>query len=235
VSVDVVHVGLGVAAVGASALVSRWAPRAADELGPGRRVALTFIAIVGGTLAAKAPFVLADPSSWSRHDAWFTDGRTVLLGLAGGYLSVEAGKLALGIGSRTGDPYAAPVAAAIAVGRLACFWSGCCAGIPVWWGADFGDGVPRHPTQLYEAAFHGVATAVLLIAGRRAWWPTTLFQRYLLAYAAFRFATEWLRGEPTWAGLTWYQWASLGIGAAMLAVLRSRGASARPAGAAPAA
>lgn len=112
----------------------------------------------------------------------------------------------------------------MAVGRLSCFHSGCCGGIPtdLPWGLDLGDGVPRHPTQLYEAAFHAVAAGLLLVAGRRRWWPTGLFQLYLFGYAAFRFATEPLRGEPTYAALTLYQWAALGIAAAMVGVLSRR-------------
>lgn len=227
-SVDAVHVAIVTGGLALGWLVRRsLGPARADRRG----AALGFVGLVGGTMAAKAPFVLADPASWTRHDAWFADGRTLLLGLAGGYLAVEAGKLALGVRGSTGDGFAAPVATAVAVGRWSCFHSGCCAGIPTGlpWGVDFGDGVPRHPTQLYESAFHAAAAAALLVAGRRGWWPSGLFQSYLLAYAGFRFATEALRGEPLVAGLTAYQWASLAIGAAMAGVLWTRRRAAAPA------
>jgi phosphatidylglycerol---prolipoprotein diacylglyceryl transferase len=48
------------------------------------------------------------------------------------------------------------LAAAIAVGRLGCFFSGIedrTYGTPtdLPWGYDFGDGILRHPVELYEA------------------------------------------------------------------------------------
>jgi phosphatidylglycerol:prolipoprotein diacylglycerol transferase len=224
-SVDLVHVGIVAASVAVGAAVRRRVPRPeAAAHGPGTSALLAAAAVAGGTLAAKAPFVLADPASWTRHDAWLTDGRTLLWGLAGGYVTVEGAKRALGVTARTGDGFAAPVAAAVAGGRLSCFWSGCCGGIPtdVPWAVAGPDGVPRHPTQLYESAFHALAAAALLGAGRRGWLRTALFQAYLLAYCGFRFVTEPWRGEPAVAGLTLYQWSALAIGAGCAAVLAAR-------------
>jgi phosphatidylglycerol:prolipoprotein diacylglycerol transferase len=223
-SVDLVHVGIVATGLALGGVVRRALVAQTPAATGARGAFLGAVGLVGGTMAAKAPFVLADPASWTRHDAWFTDGRTLLLGLAGGYLAVEAGKRALGVRDSTGDGFAAPVATAVAVGRLSCFHSGCCSGVPTGlpWGVDFGDGVPRHPTQLYEAAFHALAAIALVAAGRGRWWPSGLFQLYLLAYAGFRFASEPLRGEPLVAGLTLYQWAALPIGAAMAAVSWSR-------------
>lgn len=45
----------------------------------------------------------------------------------------------------------------MAVGRLGCFFAGLpdyTYGVPtdLPWGVNFGDGVPRHPVQLYESA-----------------------------------------------------------------------------------
>ena len=41
---------------------------------------------------------------------------------------------------------------------------------------------------------------------------------YLIAYAVFRFLTEYIRPEPVWAlGLTFYQWVCM-LGAVALAV-----------------
>ena len=80
------------------------------------------------------------------------------------------------------------------------------------WGVDFGDGLRRHPTQLYESAFH---------LPRRSSWPGSaaggllrgqLIKLYIIAYLVYRFLTEFIRPEPVLAfGLTGYQWACLAL------------------------
>jgi prolipoprotein diacylglyceryltransferase len=55
--------------------------------------------------------------------------------------------------------------------------------------------------------------------------PNHRLQFYLIAYASFRFATEFVRPEPVYAvGLTYYQWASavLAVGLAIQWWLESR-------------
>jgi hypothetical protein len=43
--------------------------------------------------------------------------------------------------------------------------------------------------------------------------PRQRLKLYLIAYAAYRFATEFIRPEPAWGlGLTFYQWAALALG-----------------------
>jgi phosphatidylglycerol:prolipoprotein diacylglycerol transferase len=132
-------------------------------LSAGQRFAIGLAAFCGGMLGAKLPFVLLDWEGFLSGTAWFESGKTLVLGLVGGYFGVVAIKWALGIEVKTGDSFAAPVAAAIAVGRLACFVGGCCFGTPTQlpWGVDFGDGIRRHPTQLYEFAFHAICAVIL--------------------------------------------------------------------------
>ncbi len=172
------------------------------------RARVAFAAVVGGAISAKLPFILRDPEALGSLWSWFMDGRTITWGMAGGYLSVELTKWAYGIKGRTGDAFAAPLAAAVAVGRLGCYRAGCCFGLPssAAWAVDFGDGVLRHPTQLYEVAFHAVACVALLWVGRRGWLRYQRVKVYLIAYMGYRFVTEWLRPEPAevW-GLTFYQ------------------------------
>src|SRR5206468_3143555 len=116
------------AAVATGVAVSRL-QRWRSPLPPGQRVALGLAAFAGGMLGAKLPFVLADMEGLLSGAAWFDSGKTLLFGLAGGYGAVEAAKWALDIRAKTGDGFAAPVAAAVAVGRLACFSAGCCYGV----------------------------------------------------------------------------------------------------------
>jgi phosphatidylglycerol:prolipoprotein diacylglycerol transferase len=115
---------------------------------------------------------------------------------------------------KTGDSLAVPVAAAVAVGRLACFAGGCCFGTETTlpWGIVFGDGGPRHPAQLYESAFHSAAAIGLGLLFRRELLRGQLIKLYIIGYLLFRFATEFIRPEPVlFGGLTGYQLAALAL------------------------
>jgi uncharacterized radical SAM superfamily Fe-S cluster-containing enzyme len=166
----------------------------------------------GGMIGAKLPFVLADWDGFLSGTAWFSDGKTILSGLVGGYLGAELTEWALDIRTKMCDVFAVPLAAGIGIGRLACFHAGCCHGTETRlpWAVDFGDGVLRHPTQLYESAFHLTAAVVLWQLQRRGMFRGHLVRLYLVAYFVYRFATEFIRPEETlWLGLTGYQLATL--------------------------
>jgi phosphatidylglycerol:prolipoprotein diacylglycerol transferase len=119
---------------------------------------------------------------------------------------------------KTGDTFAVPVAVAVAIGRVACFVGGCCYGTPTSlpWGVVFPtarDGVPRHPTQLYEAAFHLSLAGVLFALQQRGMFRGQLIKLYILIYLAYRFITEFIRPEARLIGgvLTGYQLAALAL------------------------
>lgn len=201
-----------VLAVVVGSVVKRALPGPPSGLSRAQNAGVLFGAIVGGTVAAKLPFVFGDWQALLSGAAWLENGRTLTLGLLGGYLGVEIAKLSLGIETKTGDALAAPLAATIGIGRIACFVGGCCFGRPttVPWGHDFGDHVIRHPTQLYEACFHLVAALVLVRLARTELLRRQRIKLYLVAYFVFRFFTEWLRPEPTFAAsLTLYQWTAV--------------------------
>jgi phosphatidylglycerol:prolipoprotein diacylglycerol transferase len=172
-------------------------------------------AFCGCMIGAKLPFVLADWDGMVSGHAWFSDGKTIMCGLVGGYLGVELAKWALDIRTKTGDSFAMPVAAAVAIGRIGCFQAGCCFGrhsaLP--WAVSFplsGDTLPRHPTQLYESIFHATAAVVLFILWQGGLLRGQLIKLYIISYLGYRFFTEWIRPEPqVWWSLTVYQWAAL--------------------------
>ena len=179
-----------------------------------QRLGIALGAFCGAMIGAKLPFVLADWEGLKSGLAWFDGGKTIVLGLVGGYFGVELAKWSLAIRVKTGDSFAVPVPAAVAIGRLGCFVGGCCYGrqTSLPWGVNFGDGLRRHPTQLYEAAFH--ATMALVLAGmrRRGMFRGQLIKLYIIAYLIYRFFTEFLRPEPViFAGLTGYQWAAVAL------------------------
>ncbi len=192
-----------------------------------QRAGLAFTAFVGTMLGAKVPFLLE--LGWMGlldGRVWFADGKTILGGIFGGYLAIELVKPWLGIRVSTGDSFALPVAVAVLFGRIGCFIAGCCFGTVTTlpWGVAFplaGDeaGVYRHPTQIYESIFHGLAILVLIVAHRRNWIPGHQLKAYLLVYLLYRFLTEWIRPETRLGfGLTLYQLACVLIAIVLIAL-----------------
>jgi phosphatidylglycerol---prolipoprotein diacylglyceryl transferase len=169
----------------------------------------------GAMIGAKLPFVLTDWAGLVSGMAWLSDGKTIMCGIVGGYFGVELAKWTLDIRVKTGDTFAVPVAVGVAIGRVACFFGGCCYGTPTSlpWGVCFshaGDTLPRHPTQLYEAAFHFTMAGLLWSLQQRKLFKGQLIKLYILLYLGYRFFTEFIRPEPqVFAGLTGYQWAAL--------------------------
>ena len=109
----------------------------------------------------------------------------------------------------TCDVFAPGVALGHAIGRLGCFFAGCCYGRPTTlpWGIVFSDpfaasyvgtplGVPLHPTQLYEAGAELVILALLLLSERRGRpFAGRTFWIYTLLYGISRFIIEFFRGD----------------------------------------
>jgi phosphatidylglycerol:prolipoprotein diacylglycerol transferase len=146
---------------------------------------------------------------------WLTTGsggKSVLGGVAGGYLAVVLYKRYLGVRRPTGDLFAVALSAGEAVGRFGCFVGGCCYGVPtaVSW-AVYQHGAWRHPTQLYLALLSLLILTVLLWIEFRAPLPENglLYVQGTL-YAVGRFLVEFFReGTPFALGLTAAQWACL--------------------------
>jgi len=202
-------------AVGAGIVLSRRSQRDI-ALSTQERLAVGMGAFCGAMIGAKLRFVLSDWEGLLSGMAWFSNGKAILCGLVGGYFGVEIAKWMMGIRVKTGDTFAVPVAVAVGIGRVACFIGGCCYGTPTSlpWGVVFPaiDTVPRHPTQLYEAAFHLSIAGVLCELQSRRLFRGQLIKLYILSYLVYRFATEFIRPEARlWQGLTGYQWAALAL------------------------
>jgi prolipoprotein diacylglyceryltransferase len=207
-------------ALGAFLLVRSVLPKESSplsRLGLRQRFFLATAAFFGGAISAKIPFVLASLGKSNGWMAWTADGKTLTGGLVGAYLSVEMVKVFLGIRIKTGDSFALPLAVALAIGRMGCFFNGCCHGVAtnMPWGVDFKGSGPLHPTQLYEVLFHGSMALVLWYLTATKQLITHRLQFYLILYCIYRFITETIRPEPNFAlGLSIFQWTMLifGIG-----------------------
>src|SRR5256885_1465610 len=74
------------------------------------------------------------------------------------------------------------------------------------WCVTFGDGVCRHPTQIYESLFHAVWAVILVRLTQRDLLRYQRLKLYLIAYCVYRFLIEFIRTEPKWLGdFTYYQ------------------------------
>ncbi len=134
-------------------------------------------------------------------------GKTIVGGLAGGWLGVEIAKHFTGIKQSTGDRFVFPILLGLAIGRVGCFLEGLpdhtygiATSLP--WGVDFGDGIPRHPTQLYEIGYCIVMMAVFLFYLQKPRTPGRMFQWFVFSYFTWRFLIEFIKPRETYFGLS---------------------------------
>ncbi len=186
-------------------------------------------AFTGGAVGSKLLYWLEDPQlAWLHHRdvAYLIGGKTIVGGLLGGLFAVEAMKRYIGLHQSTGDLLAIPIAVGIAIGRIGCFLTGLADntyGTPTSlpWGVDFGDGIRRHPTQLYEIAYLIVLIAILARIQRSIGTPAAndqrpttvfrpgdVFKAFMVGYLAFRLFGDFIKPYPALAfGLGAIQWA----------------------------
>jgi len=163
-------------------------------------------------------------------------GKTIVGGLLGGWIAVEIAKRVKSIHSRTGDLFAVPLCIGIAIGRIGCFLAGLADdtfGIHTFlpWGVDFGDGIPRHPTQFYEILFLTLLALALHRYDRRPHPEGATFRLFLAAYLAWRLAIDFIKPQPLHYGLNLIQWACIGslfaLAPSIVELLQSQESTAR--------
>jgi len=131
-------------------------------------------------------------------------GKSVLGGLVAAVMVAELFKWRHGIKGSTGVAWVPSLAIGLVVGRWGCFLAGLpdyTYGIPtdLPWGYDFGDGVSRHPVQLYES-FSMAIFFVLFTLGARRRCPFLMqngFYLFAFYYGMQRFLWEFLKPYPT--------------------------------------
>lgn len=206
--------------------------RHGDTLNDSNRATVLVAAILGAALGSKLLHHLASPSEfmqqlellgWNGIGRYLMGGKTIVGALLGGWWAVEWVKKRAAVTSRSGDLFAFPLAIGIIIGRLGCLFAGPgddTLGVATtsWMGIDFGDGILRHPTPLYEIIAM-CALAILLQKHQRAQLanrPWTYFQRtgdafrlFLLSYLALRLFLDFLKPYEVFLGLRIIQWACL--------------------------
>jgi phosphatidylglycerol:prolipoprotein diacylglycerol transferase len=155
-----------------------------------------------------------------------SSGKTIVGGLLGGWIGVEIAKRLAGIRVNTGDILAVPICCGIAIGRVGCFLAGLSDdtyGLPTRlpWGINFGDGVYRHPTQLYEVLFVSILGFVLWKRMALPYRNGNIFRIFLASYLMFRIAVDFLKPGRLELGMTIIQWACC-LGLIVLLLVWSR-------------
>jgi prolipoprotein diacylglyceryltransferase len=140
-------------------------------------------------------------------------GKTIVGGLLGGWLGVEIAKRINGIRRRTGDLFALPLCVGIAVGRVGCFIAGLAddtygkpTSLP--WAVNLGDGIGRHPVQIYEILF--LVLVGFVVSTQRKLPEGARFRIFLASYLAWRLAIDFLKPQPLIHGLNLIQWSCIG-------------------------
>lgn len=158
--------------------------------------------VIGAALGA---YAIGTLNTWVSGQ--FMPARSIEGALLGGVIAVEVYKFANGMSGRTGARFAAPLAAGIAIGRIGCFLAGLedftygtATSLP--WGVDFGDGVRRHPVQLYESLAMAVFFVAYLVAFARndRFIIANGFSLFVAYYAVQRFVWEFIKPYSTILG-----------------------------------
>lgn len=133
------------------------------EVGP--VLAVSLLAIVAGLIGAKAWYAVLHPEESIIKPGWAVDGFLVVMPVVGA-IGLMVADLPIG---RVLDATTPGLFFAVAIGRVGCFVTGCCAGQPTgsrWgiWSSDRRIGTRRIPVQLLESAtglLLGIATLPL--------------------------------------------------------------------------
>ena len=205
-------------------LKKRWnTPRFSLETNGWLLLGCIFGALIGAKVLA---WTEAPEYYWQLRNSplfWY-GGKTIVGGLLGGWIGIEIAKKFNRITVSTGDVCVFPLIMGMAIGRVGCFVTGledntCGLATRLPWGVDFGDGIPRHPAQIYEIFFLVVLALILGCARARLRPDGSLFRWFVAGYLGFRFLMEFIKPRvASFFGLSSIQWACL-IGIVVCTVL----------------
>jgi hypothetical protein len=189
--------------IGVSAALYRWRLRGlaqdlAAKAGGGYFAALLLGAAPGAWLAGSLNTLRYEQPVLSH---------SVVGALVGAIAGIEIYKALRGIKGSTGGVFVGSFAFGVMVGRLGCFFTGLADntfGSPTTlpWAVDLGDGVGRHPVQLYESACMALFLAAYLLGlkARAPWAMRRGFYALCIWYGLQRFCWEFLKPYPRLIG-----------------------------------
>lgn len=173
-----------------------------DAITSENRLIIFIGAAAGAFIGSHIVGVLENPNLLSHFNLiYFMGNKTIVGGFMGGLIGVELTKKQIGVTTSSGDLMVYPLILAMIIGRTGCFLAGLedgTFGIPsnLPWAINFGDGIHRHPTNLYEILFWMILWIGLFFAEKRfELLNGTRFKILLLAYLLFRFWIEFIKPD----------------------------------------
>lgn len=190
---------------------------------------LFFLILISSILGARILYVVVNSDEFAAEPLsvfkiW--NGGLVFYGgfigaAVAAFLFVQKKGLPLG---RTADIIAPAIALGHAVGRIGCFFAGCCYGqqCDLPWAVTFEDPaslaplhISLHPTQLYEALSNFTLFFVLIAVDNKKSADGITFWFYISLYGLLRAFIETFRGDPRGDFILSYLSVSQGIGISM--------------------
>ncbi len=187
-----------------------------EGIPPERISDLSFYLLLAAIIGSRIFYILLNPGPYIKNPVailkiW--EGGLVFYGglifaVITGVIYIKRHNLSLW---QIADIFAPSIAVGHAIGRLGCFFAGCCHGRPadLPWAVTFTDphslaplGIALHPTQLYEAGGEFINFFILLLLRKRQAFRGEVFWSYVILYSILRFFVEFFRGDAARGMLT---------------------------------
>ena len=173
-----------------------------DLISTDNRLKIFAGAAAGAFLGSHMVGVLENPLLLHHFNLiYFMGNKTIVGGMLGGLIGVELVKKKIGVNVSSGDLMVYPLILAMLIGRTGCFLAGLEDGTfgiatSLPWGINFGDGVYRHPTNLYEILFWVCLwLGLILIEKKVKLTDGSRFKMFLTTYLVFRLLIEFIKPE----------------------------------------
>lgn len=171
-----------------------------DKISDYNRLVIFVGAAAGAFLGSHLVGILENPE-YLKHLSLYIimANKTIVGGLLGGLIGVELVKKAIGVNASSGDLMVYPLIVAMIIGRTGCFFAGLEDGTygvatTLPWAINFGDGVYRHPTNLYEILFWLILwIALLSLSKKYTFADGARFKLFMVSYLLFRFFIEFIK------------------------------------------
>lgn len=173
-----------------------------DQISTENRLIIFIGAAFGAFVGSHVVGILENPTLLSKFNLiYFMGNKTIVGGMLGGLIGVELTKKKIGVTVSSGDIMVYPLILAMIIGRTGCFLAGpedgtygIASKLP--WAINFGDGIRRHPTNLYEILFWIMLWIVLkTIEKRHHFTDGSKFKLFMVSYLLFRLLDEFIKPD----------------------------------------
>jgi phosphatidylglycerol:prolipoprotein diacylglycerol transferase len=173
---------------------------------------LQSITLIGAIFGAKLAVLMGDalwPIKPFHH--WIEliwTGRSIVGALLFGFIFAEIAKPFMNYSRLPNDRFAIILPFSIAIGRIGCWFTGCCLGVET--NSSFGvrhlDDLNRFPIALIELFFHVSVGLLLIRFFREKKFQGQIFALFMMFYGTFRFLSEYIRDtQKVFYGFSAYQ------------------------------